>query len=66
MGHFLDTVYMCKYAVVGLCVLNPCRNDGTCFNFQDDYVCHCREGFDGKSCELGNSPVLTSTQGGPN
>ena len=33
------------------CEPNPCVNGGTCSEMDDDYMCTCREGFLGHSCE---------------
>lgn len=39
------------FLVENKCEPNPCINGGTCSESEDDYVCTCREGFLGHSCE---------------
>ena len=42
------------------CEPNPCLNGATCSESEDDYVCTCRAGFLGHSCE-GSKNVLRTT-----
>ncbi|XP_056641948.1 protein eyes shut [Diorhabda sublineata] len=34
------------------CLSNPCRNDAFCSSVGDEWQCHCRNGYLGKSCEV--------------
>ncbi|XP_034037254.1 coagulation factor VIIi [Thalassophryne amazonica] len=33
------------------CLVNPCHNNGTCFNLGSTYECQCAEGFEGCYCQ---------------
>ena len=35
------------------CLGNPCQNGGTCIDegLAGDYICRCKEGYNGKNCE---------------
>lgn len=33
--------------------INPCLNNGTCFNNNGSYSCQCTEGWQGQNCETG-------------
>jgi collagen type VI alpha len=33
------------------CENNPCKNGGKCINALDHYICECKKGFTGPSCE---------------
>lgn len=33
--------------------INPCLNNGTCFNNNGSYSCQCTEGWQGQNCEKG-------------
>ena len=38
--------------VIDFCVVqNPCKNGGECESSLDGYVCRCKVGFTGKTCE---------------
>ena len=43
--------------VLGLCNYHSCQNDGGCFDFEEDFLCHCNLEYEGKSCETGNSSL---------
>jgi len=46
--------YIALY-IVGVCALNkPCGNNGTCIDFENDYMCRCKSGYEGKNCDRGN------------
>lgn len=34
------------------CLLNPCLNGATCFNYTDGLLCECAMGFNGLNCEF--------------
>ncbi|KAM4711403.1 uncharacterized protein FYW61_021831 [Anableps anableps] len=33
------------------CLVNPCRNNGTCFYLGSTYECQCLEGYEGRYCQ---------------
>lgn len=33
--------------------INPCLNNGTCFNNNGSYSCQCTDGWQGQNCEKG-------------
>ncbi|XP_068458101.1 uncharacterized protein [Clinocottus analis] len=33
------------------CLVNPCRNNGTCVYLETTYQCFCAEGFEGRYCQ---------------
>ncbi|XP_036807238.1 coagulation factor VII [Oncorhynchus mykiss] len=33
------------------CLVNPCKNNGTCVYMDDSYTCQCLEGYEGKYCQ---------------
>ena len=35
------------------CASNPCSNGGSCTDGVNDYTCACVDGFEGKSCNIG-------------
>ena len=35
------------------CTGDPCNNGGTCVDGQNEYVCHCKPGYNGTNCETG-------------
>ena len=35
------------------CHSDPCKNDGTCKDLVNKFVCICKAGFAGAMCELG-------------
>jgi len=37
------------------CEGNPCKNNATCINLEDDYKCNCTEGFTGKTCNVSDA-----------
>ena len=45
------------------CVVNPCLNGGTCLpvSTTGDYQCKCPPGFQGKFCQLIDSPSPAGT-----
>lgn len=63
-SHLDQYTCVCKEPYVGrhcdqvsMCVSNPCRNGGTCLEFENnDYECICPDGFNGKRC--GKSSLL--------
>ena len=36
------------------CSSSPCRNDGTCIDKINRYICNCKSGYNGTVCETGN------------
>ena len=40
------------------CQLQPCQNNGTCYDLVNDYRCECLVGFNGTNCE--NSMKISS------
>ena len=34
------------------CLEDPCRNRGTCEEFENTYKCFCQPGYEGKNCEI--------------
>ncbi|XP_004559752.3 factor VII-activating protease [Maylandia zebra] len=41
----------CK--TISVCNPNPCKNGGTCVRDENDFDCHCPEGFGGHFCHVG-------------
>jgi len=41
------------------CQSQPCQNDGTCSDLNDDFVCLCKAGFNGVLCEKSDAPVVS-------
>uniref|UniRef100_A0AAX7V6U5 trypsin n=1 Tax=Astatotilapia calliptera TaxID=8154 RepID=A0AAX7V6U5_ASTCA len=41
----------CK--TISVCNPNPCKNGGTCIRDENDFDCHCPEGFGGHFCHVG-------------
>ncbi|KAM4601682.1 uncharacterized protein ACJ7VT_019731 [Polymixia lowei] len=33
------------------CLVNPCRNNGTCIYMESSYICQCPEGYEGRYCQ---------------
>ncbi len=57
----------CQYDVNECERAGICLNNGTCFNYQGGYKCHCQENYLGKNCEekhicLERSPCLNHGQ----
>jgi len=42
-----------------LCASNPCKNQGSCQNGNNTYICTCIEGYTGRHCEIGTEIVFT-------
>ncbi|XP_050308986.1 protein eyes shut [Anthonomus grandis grandis] len=43
------------------CLSNPCQNGARCTSLEEDWICHCRNGYLGKMCEISicdNNPCL--------
>uniref|UniRef100_A0A8C2ZG28 Coagulation factor VIIi n=1 Tax=Cyclopterus lumpus TaxID=8103 RepID=A0A8C2ZG28_CYCLU len=40
------------------CLVNPCRNNGTCVYLKASYKCYCAEGFEGQYCQTVIEDVL--------
>lgn len=40
-------------------VLDPCQNNGTCYNTNGSYVCQCTDGWHGHDCEQGIGTFYT-------
>ena len=38
--------------VVDECASNPCRNNGTCMDGDNWYVCKCPSGYSGHDCQI--------------
>ncbi|XP_055602052.1 protein crumbs isoform X2 [Uranotaenia lowii] len=34
-----------------VCASNPCQNNGSCYAQEQDYLCQCQSGYEGKHCE---------------
>ncbi|XP_075419518.1 coagulation factor X [Tenrec ecaudatus] len=41
-----------KYKDGDQCESNPCQNEGKCQDGLGEYTCTCRDGYEGKNCEL--------------
>ena len=46
---FIKIIFI--FADIDDCASQPCKNNGTCGDKVNDYVCRCQEGFTGKQCE---------------
>ncbi|XP_039600573.1 protein Z, vitamin K-dependent plasma glycoprotein b [Polypterus senegalus] len=40
------------YKDIDQCKSNPCQNGGTCIDKTGEFVCKCKEGFQGRVCEV--------------
>ena len=40
---------------IDACLGVSCRNNGTCVDMVDDYICNCVQGFTGKHCQTGKT-----------
>ena len=40
----------------GPCLSNPCDNKGICINRDDDFICHCVDGYSGILCDVAPDP----------
>ncbi|XP_014671305.1 PREDICTED: sushi, von Willebrand factor type A, EGF and pentraxin domain-containing protein 1-like [Priapulus caudatus] len=38
--------------VTDSCASSPCQQGGTCYNFEETFVCKCRKGYHGEQCEI--------------
>ena len=43
------------------CLDDPCKNSGTCTNNAGSFVCSCKTGWQGITCEQGNLTVIKLT-----
>ena len=41
-----------KFVDIDECASNPCVN-GECEDKVNDYICHCKPGWTGKNCDIG-------------
>ena len=37
--------------------VNPCKNNGSCFNSDGSFECQCMPGFTGKTCDSGKALI---------
>lgn len=44
-------LYLSLLSEVDHCYESPCKNNGTCYNFEANYTCGCPPEFKGKNCE---------------
>ena len=35
------------------CARKPCKNDGTCTDDVNKFICSCLQGYEGSTCEIG-------------
>ena len=35
------------------CISDPCQNGGTCKDEGNRFTCHCKDGYNGRTCENG-------------
>ena len=42
--------------VVDDCDPNPCKNGGTCVDGIGSFICNCKDGFKGLTCQFGKCP----------
>ncbi|XP_078375736.1 uncharacterized protein LOC144659170 [Oculina patagonica] len=53
--------FMDESSGVSPCAVNPCKNEGQCLPIAgDEFICKCREGFFGDTCEKDIDECLTS------
>ena len=52
-SHFLDKNH---------CAGNACNGRGQCQSGANDYTCECKDGYDGKDCQIGNQLINFSLQ----
>ncbi len=43
------------FPLVNPCEKIPCKNGGTCIPNGDNFKCQCKVGYEGNTCETGNS-----------
>lgn len=48
-SHFIENTFFLQNDY-DHCSPDPCQNGASCFNTQQDYYCHCPEGWQGKNC----------------
>lgn len=41
------------------CASSPCRNNGLCLAFDNQYLCICSTGFTGLNCDIQINPCLS-------
>ena len=47
---------------VRACADEPCLNNGTCVVYLRSYLCQCQKGFSGRTCEIGSTMRIFSSQ----
>lgn len=57
-SHVIFVVLLCVLIEVDECSSYPCQNGGTCVDKINDFICLCRVGFIGTTCETGKYPIL--------
>lgn len=40
------------------CISQPCKNNGTCIDLNNNYECLCKAGFNGNHCTKSKCDVL--------
>jgi hypothetical protein len=45
------------------CLTDPCKNNGTCLNFDGGYNCSCSYGYKGKNCEIPKCDLVNCKNG---
>lgn len=50
-GIYFHNEILFKHTDIDDCLLDPCKNNGTCTDLVNNYQCDCVAGFNGTNCE---------------
>lgn len=49
-----------SFKAISACASNPCLNGGSCYKFEDSFICSCTPYYTGDTCD--KAKVFTTTQ----